>query len=115
MLAVYEDEARSYSAVATWAAEWNSSGRNIQDPLRFGRLVDVTTIPNTMRVMELVENDHRITVEQISRKMSIGYGTVQRILDRELALSKLSACWVSKMLSSFDKMTKFEISSSHLD
>lgn len=115
LLSEYSDDAPSYTTVARWAAEWKRGRRSIQDGQRTGRPADVTTDENIMRVMKLIENDGRVTIKQITKKMNIGYGTVQRIINCELHLSKVSARWVPKMLSSFDKMRRLEISKTHLE
>lgn len=105
----------SYSTIAHWASEWKKGRRSIQDEQEPGGPADATTLENITRIQKMVENNHRITIEQINQVMNLSYGTVQNILADELEFIKLSASWVPKTLSNLEKEKRCEISNKHLD
>lgn len=104
-----------YSTIVKWAAEWKRGTRSVQDAPRSGRPADARTTDKVAHVKKLIENDCRLTIEQISKIIKISYGTVQSILHVDLGLSKLSARWVPKMLSDFHKADRVQIAKRNLD
>ena len=112
---VHKKDAPAYSTVAKWASEWKRGTTSIQDAPRSGRPADARTTDNINRVKNLIEKDRRLTIEQVSKMTKISYGTVQSILHGDLGLSKLSACWVPKTLSNFQKTDRVRISRRNLD
>ena len=53
---------------------------------------------NIEAAQNLIEEDQRITVNQIATSLDISYGSANSILQANLVLSKLSARWVPKAL-----------------
>ena len=49
-------------------------------------------------IHNLVENDHRITINEVAKTLDISFGSVNSILHEDLGLSKLSVRWVPKEL-----------------
>ena len=112
---VHKDDGPAYSTITRWASEWKRGRRTIRDASRSGRPADAATLENITRIQKLIENDRRLTIKQISKKMNISRGTVHTILHEEMGLSKLSARWVPKTLSNLDKANRVEISRKNLD
>ena len=49
-------------------------------------------------MQNLVEKDRRVTIDEIANAVGISHGSAFSILTEDLCLSKLSACWVPKVL-----------------
>jgi hypothetical protein len=54
---------------------------------------------NVLKIGELIRANRRITVLELSHEVGISVGSVEEILHNELKVSKLSASWVSRLLS----------------
>ncbi len=53
--------------------------------------------------MELVQEDRRITIHQLMYQSGFSYGSVQRILKKDLGMSQIAAKFVPKMLTDIEK------------
>ena len=53
-------------------------------------------------VRTVVNSDRSMTVREMADKIGASYGTVERILTQDLKMRKVSACWVSRLLSAHD-------------
>ena len=111
----HNGKAPSYSTIARWSSEYKRGRRSIQDSPKTGRPADIGTEENITRVQKMIEKDPRLTIDQIGAKTKISHGTVHKILNDELGLTKISARWVPKMLSNDDKANRTEISRRNLD
>ena len=53
---------------------------------------------NILAVQNLIENDRRITINEVAKALDISFGLVNSILHEDLRLSKLLTRWVPKVL-----------------
>lgn len=113
---VYGNAAVDRSTVSRWASRLrdDSGHGNIEDSPRSGRPRTAHTPDNVQRVNELVADDRRITVNELSRYVGIGEGSVCRIL-KVLALKKVCARWVPRMLTVAHKETRKTVCSELLE
>ena len=86
----------------------------MKDEQRSGRPSDVTSPANIRAVERLVMENRRIKIWEIQAETGISYGSISRILHDELLLSKVSARWVPKNLSAFDKHRRVECATANL-
>lgn len=114
LVAVHRDEAPAYSTVTKWAAHWRNGVTSIFDAPRSGRPCDAVTSQTVLRVRKIINNDRRLTLEQVSNMTKISKGSVYTIVNKELGLSKLSARWVPKMLTKEMMCSRLEISEQNL-
>lgn len=114
LVAVYGDEAPAYSTVARWAAHWRNGVTSIFDAPRSGRVSDAVTPEMVSRVRKIINNDRRLTLEQISKMTKISKGSAYTIMSKELELSKISDRWVPKMLTREMMCSRLEISERNL-
>ena len=66
---------------------------------RAGRPVTVTTSSLIEEVKTNIENDRRITLEELCDITGVGYGTVQRLVKETLGMTRVSARWVPRILT----------------
>ena len=81
------------------AAEFKWSRDSIEDDLRCGRPVEVTTAEVCDALEKLVMDDRRIKVCEIAVVMGISIGSVERILHDKFGLFKVCTRWVPRILS----------------
>ncbi|CAK9833005.1 Mariner Mos1 transposase [Anthophora retusa] len=73
------------------------------DAGRPGRPVAVTTPENVKKIHDMVMNDRRVKVRDISQAVNISIDRVHNILHEHLQMKKLSARWVPRLLTNDQK------------
>jgi transposase len=98
---VYGDIAVDKSTISHWAKQLASSEQgqgNVSDLPRLGR-PSTAVMPATMqRADSHIENDWRITTRELATILSIGKGSVDKII-HQLGYSKVCAQWVPQSLT----------------
>lgn len=61
------------------------------------------TVEMIEAVRAMVDEDHRVTMLEIERELSLSHGTIFKILHDDLGLTKKAARWVPKLLSAEQK------------
>ena len=96
---VYGDEARGLSTVEPWSKLFRTGQQEIEEKARPGRPVTETTAENIEEVRLLIDDDRRITREDIQEQTDLSYGTVQRIIVDHLKFRQIIARYVPKDLT----------------
>lgn len=115
MQEVLGESAPSYRVIAFWSSQFKRGRESIEDDPRPGRPVSCTTDQNVKKVEDLILRDRRIKLWQIATEMGISKERVGNIVHDVLGMSKVSARWVPKMLSAFDKQRRVQTSSEFLE
>ena len=102
-------ESTSYSVVKKWAAEFRRGKQSVEDCELSGHPKEATTDKNIELVHSLIMCEKRRSLRDIAWQISISSGAVQSILTDILGLSKVSARWVLRMLTKYQK-SWFDIS-----
>ena len=97
-----------------WVQAFKDGRESITDDLRSGRPVDVSTPEAVQAVEDLIKSDRRVTLDEIATKLDISHGTVYAIVREKLHFSKVSCCWVPKMLTDDHKMQRLMASRASL-
>jgi len=69
------------SGVRRWVKHFKDGNRSIQDEPRSGRPRTVSTERNQERVDEIIQDDRRVTVDTIARRLGIGHNAVQEMIE----------------------------------
>ena len=106
---VFGDEAPSFITVTTWS-QWFREGREkIEDEPRTGRRITETMSENNEQVQDIIDDDPCITIEELGLQTDLSHGTIQRIVYDHLNLNKVTARYVLKHLSDFQKTERVRI------
>ena len=94
---VGEEHSPDISTVRHWVRTFQGNRRaSVEDMPRSGRTPSSTTqtAVGLDKVQKLIEEDRRITVEEVSYEIGISVGRVYQILTEKLNKTKKSARWV---------------------
>ncbi|GFU70147.1 histone-lysine N-methyltransferase SETMAR [Trichonephila clavipes] len=92
---VFGDSAPSFTTVNFWGAEFKRGCKSLGDDERSGRPDTSTTDENTAKIRQMVLEDLRIKVKEVTEAMNMSKERVSHILNQHLGIRKLSAHWVT--------------------
>ncbi|GBP32114.1 Histone-lysine N-methyltransferase SETMAR [Eumeta japonica] len=81
----------------------------------FEDMVDGSGGGNVRKIEKLVLADRRIKLWQIAEELQISKERVGEITHEHMNMRKISACWVPKMLTPFDKQRRLQTSKDFLE
>ena len=102
----FGDEVPSQTAIYDWFPDFQRGRHSLEDNPCLGHPAAATTDLQVVSVHKLVEEDGRVTVLQIAEEFGISSGSVSSILHHSVGLSKVSARWVSHMLTEEQKQSR---------
>ena len=108
MAGVYAGAAPSYATIKRWAAEFKRGRDSLEDDPRCGRPRTVVTADNIQRIQALVDGDRRMKVRELAADTGLSDPQVIEILHQHLHLSKVSARWIPRILTSDQKSTRVQ-------
>ncbi|XP_030750150.1 protein GVQW3-like [Sitophilus oryzae] len=111
---VYGDSAPSFTTVKFRAAEFKRGRKSLGDDERSGRQKTAITDDNIAKVHQMVLDNRRIKVREITEVMNISKECVCHILNQELGMRKMSARWVPRLLTLDQKRVRMNISKAML-
>ena len=101
---VGEEHSPDISTVRCWVRTFQGNRRaSVEDMPRSGRPRSSTTQTVVDKVQKLIEEDRRITVEEVSYEIGISVGSAYHILTEKLNKTKKSARWVPHILTEEEK------------
>lgn len=115
MFKVFGDSCPSEFVIKFWSKQFKQGRVSLEDDPRSGRPISAVTADNVEKVKKLILADRRIKQWEIARDVGISKERVHEIIHEHLGMSKVSARWVPKMLTPFDKQRRVECCQSFLD
>ena len=107
--AQYGDETLSRSKTFEWCKRIKDGRTSISDdPGRGGSQLTAVIPVNIQRVERLILDNQRITCREIAQETNLSVGTVNTIIHGRLHFRKVSARWVPRQLSVFDRDRKVD-------
>ena len=115
MVAVYGESAPSYYKAKFWSKQFKWGRESIEDGPHTGRLVEATSEEMCQKFESLILAGRRIKVLRLAEETGISAGAVWTIIHEKLDMSKVSARWVPRMLSPFQKDTRHQCCQENLE
>ena len=110
MKEVYGEDAPSYDVVKHWHRQFRCGRTSVETapiPGRSQSAIDDATI---QQVEAAILDDRRITVRQLAHEVKISVGSVEKIIHDHLHMGKVSARWIPRLLTPFQKQERVECS-----
>ena len=108
-----KDFCPSYETVRKWHNNFSSGSLDVEDSVRSGRPTTASDADHIELVRKFVEEDRRLTCEELSSKVGISIFTVYDILGNKLHKRKLAAKWVSHVLTKEQQGNRLRLCASH--
>ncbi|XP_029163429.1 protein GVQW3-like [Nylanderia fulva] len=104
----FKNDCLSYSQVKKWHKSFKESREEVADEARSGRPSTSRTDDNVTRVRDLLNKDRRMSVRLMSEQLNLPKTDVHRIVSEDLAMRKICAKLVPKVLSDAQKQQRME-------
>ena len=99
----------SYDTVRRWKKKFESGVESIKNASKSSRPKSASRKEIVSKIKEIIEGDARFTVRDIARKVGISLSTVHLILKKYLKVRKISARWVSHLLTDEQKRQRVKV------
>jgi len=90
----YDDEELSRTAVFPWWRHFKDGNTRVIDKTRSGRPSTAVTDVNIAKAAELMENDRRLTLRELSASLNISFERTQHIVTEILQIRRVCVCQV---------------------
>ena len=98
----------SKDSIFRWAREFKNGKTGISDGRGKTTPRKVNTKSKINAVQAIIEEDSRVSVEQVAKRVGISSGSAWKILHEDLGLRKLSARWIPHILSDENKRVRLQ-------
>ncbi|XP_014775094.1 uncharacterized protein LOC106872575 [Octopus bimaculoides] len=109
MKEVYDDHVPLYNVVKQWHCQFNCGKTLLESAPVPGRPHSAIDDDITHKVEAVILEDRRITIPQLSQKVMINVGSVEKIISDHLHMQKLSTWRISWMLTAFQKQERVNV------
>ncbi|XP_033221176.1 protein GVQW3-like [Belonocnema kinseyi] len=100
---LFKDDCISRSHSGRWHKAFLEGRTDVADEQRSGRPTTARTDANVERVQKLLDTDHRLGIRQIADTLDISTFAVHGIITQDLAMRKVCAKLVPKVLTQEEK------------
>ncbi|CAF4212789.1 unnamed protein product, partial [Rotaria magnacalcarata] len=87
---------------------------SVYDEARLGRPITETTPENIEQIRLLINGDPYLTIEEVQEQTDLSYGTIHRIITSHLNLRKITARYIPKDLTDFQRAERVQICEENL-
>ncbi|XP_014782081.1 protein GVQW3-like [Octopus bimaculoides] len=105
MKGVYGDDVLSYDIVSHWHLHLKC-GRTPMDTAPIPERHSAIDEDSIHKVEAVILEDHRITIRQLAQEVKVSVGSVKNIIHNHLQMRKVSAKWIPRMLTPFQKQER---------
>ncbi|UYV64537.1 hypothetical protein LAZ67_3001138 [Cordylochernes scorpioides] len=92
MKALHGNKFLSQNRIFEWVRKFKSGIESLGDAPRPGAPVKVSDDATTWAIDEMIQNDHHISIRVIFAELNLSYGSVPRLLTKEMKEKRLNAC-----------------------
>ena len=115
MKETYGEDAPSYDVVKHWHRQFKCGRTSVETAPIPGRPHSVIDEGTIRQVEAAILEDRRTTVRQLAQGVKISVGSVEKIIHDHLHMRKVSARWVPRLLTPFQKQERVTCSQALLD
>lgn len=108
----YKGDALGKTQVFEWFSRFKSGEMSIEDQARSGRPSTARTDENVKKIHEIILEDRRQTIEEVTERSGVTWSSVQRILSEDLGMRRVAAKFVPRLLTEQQKQGRVESCSS---
>ena len=111
----FVDESIGITQIKKWYRRFKIGRTSVDSDLRSGR-PSLTTTPENIELVRLaIEGDRRLTVRELENDLGIPKATVWEILNKILGMTRVSAKFIPKLLTTEQKDLRCEIAQENLE
>lgn len=110
MKETYGEDAPSYDVVKHWHRQFKCGRTSVETAPIPGRPQSAIDEDTIRQVEAAILDDRRITVRQLAEDVKISVGSVEKIIHDHLYMRKLSARWIPRLLTPFQKQERVKCS-----
>ncbi|CAF1455264.1 unnamed protein product [Rotaria sp. Silwood1] len=114
LYSVYGDQAPSLRTVERWSKLFRDGREELEDTARPRRPITETTSENIEQIRQLIDDDPYLTIEELQEQTDLSYGTIHRIITNHLNLRKITARYIPKDLTDFQRAERVRICKENL-
>jgi len=114
LTSTYGDLAPCLRTVERWSKLFREGREEIEDKPRSGRPITETTFENIERIRLLIDDDPYLTIEELEYETGLSHGTIHRIIADQLNMRKITARYVPKDLTDFQRAERVRICKENL-
>jgi transposase len=107
---VYGDAAVSRKAVYKWRERFRGGAESAEGGQRSGRPSTSTIDENVSKINEMIRENRKLTIRQISNALNISFASMQLVLTKNLNIRRVSAKFAPRFLSQEQKELRLSIS-----
>lgn len=108
MKSVYGQDGPSYSAVKKWCREFRCGRTSVETAPKSGRAQSAIDGDSVQKIQSAILADRRVTIRELAAKVGISVGSVEKIIQDHLHMKKVSARWVPRLLTPFQKQARVD-------
>ena len=95
----YGDSAPSKTTICLWYAKFKRGRTDTEDAERSGRPNEVVTPGTIKKVHQIVFENRKLKLREITATLKMSYGSLYAILHEHLSMRKLLSKWVPRFLT----------------
>ena len=104
----YGNDSLSKSRVYEWHQRFRHGRESAEDDKRSGRPETAMRSPTIKSVLDIVNDDRRVTVREIADQVHLSLGSVHTILRNELQMKRVCARWVPHLLTAEQQLRRVQ-------
>jgi len=105
----FGEQAMGPSQTFQWFSRFKAGRTSIDDDERSGRPVSGSTLVMIERVRQIIREDRRRTIDEVSMLLGISHGTCHKILTEDLKIRRVASKFVPRLLSVDQKLQRLNV------
>lgn len=110
----YGASAPDRSTISRWMSRFQCGRTSLEDDPRCGAPITATGEDQVAIVRNLLDEDRRLTFDELQAATGFSRGSLQRIIHDDLEMKKVSARWVPRLLTEEHKIARVHLSTASL-